>query len=130
LIPDSDLELLQSFDGHGNITLSAYLCLDTPQRRDSANEEFMRLLQVRLDECGPRPECREAIKEDTEIVGLYLKTNGHRHHAAVAIFSCAAELFWRAYPLPAPLPTQVTVGPRFNVEPLMAAVEAFRPPRR
>jgi hypothetical protein len=32
--------------------------------------------------------------------------------------------------LPTPLPTQVTVGPRFNVEPLLAAIEAFRSPPR
>jgi hypothetical protein len=27
-------------------------------------------------------------------------------------------LFWRAYPLSTPIPTQVTVGPGFNIEPL------------
>lgn len=118
LIPERDLERLRSFNSHGNITLSAYLRLDTPQRRESACQEFMNQMQMRLEECGPRLEDREAIQEDMEIVGLYLKTNGHRSHAGIAIFSCAAELFWRAYPLPVPLPTQVTVGPRFNVEPL------------
>jgi hypothetical protein len=53
-----------------------------------------------------------------EIVGLYLRTNGHRRHPGLAIFSCAAELFWRAYPLPRPVPNQVAVGPKFNLEPL------------
>jgi hypothetical protein len=119
LIPDSDLEVLRSFDARGNITLTAYLRLDTPQHRESAYREFMQQIQTRLAECGPRPECREAIQEDVEIVGLYLKTNGHRRHAGVAIFSCAAELFWRAYPLPVAIPSHVTVGPRFDVEPLL-----------
>jgi hypothetical protein len=119
LIPNSDLEVLESFDGHGNITLTAYLRLDTPQRRETIYEEFVQEMEVRLAECGPRPECRKAIQEDVEIVDLYLKTNGHRRHPGVVIFSCAAELFWRAYPLPLPLPTQVTVGPKFNVEPLL-----------
>ena len=54
-----------------------------------------------------------------EIVGLYLKTNGHRYPPGLAIFSCAAELFWRAYPLPVAVPTQVTVGPKFDLEPLL-----------
>jgi hypothetical protein len=75
-------------------------------------------MQVRLEECGRLPECREAIEEDMEIVGLYLKTNGHRKHAALAIFSCASELFWRAYPLESAIPTEVTVGSSFNLEPL------------
>ncbi len=121
MIPDSDLETLQSFDGHGHITLSAYLPLDTPEHRGAAYNVFVQQTQARLDECGPRPECREAIKEDVEIVGLYIKTNGHRHHSGLAIFSCAAELFWRAYPLSVPLPARVTVGPKFDLEPLMLA---------
>lgn len=122
MIPDSDLEALQSFDSRGRIALSAYLRLDTPQRRDSAYEEFIQQMQDRLSECDPQPDCREAIKEDLEIVGLYLKTNGHRHHAGLAIFSCAAELFWRAYPLSVAIPNQVAVGPKFNIAPLMTAI--------
>jgi hypothetical protein len=118
LIPDRDLAALQSFDSHGNTTLSAYLRLDTPERRESAHDDFARKMRVHLDECGSKPECREAIKEDMEIVNLYLRTNGHRQNSGLAIFSCAAALFWRAYPLESPVPTQVTVGPRFDLEPL------------
>jgi hypothetical protein len=118
LIPASELEVLRSFNGHGRSVLSAYLCLDTPKHRESAYDDFVQHMQVRLEECGTNADCREAIKEDMEIVGLYLKTNGHRRHAGLAIFSCAAELFWRAYPLPVPVPTQVTVGPRFHLRPL------------
>ena len=122
MISQADLAALQSFDSHGGITLSVYLRMDTPERRDSAYEEFKRQIKERLAECNPQPACREAIKEDMEIVGLYLRTNGHRRHAGLAIFSCAAELFWRAYPLATPLPTEVAVGPRFNLEPLMQLV--------
>lgn len=118
MIPDSDVEVLQSFNGHGHIALSAYLRLDTPERCEAAYDTFVRQMQARLEECGPQPECRDAIQEDMEIVGLYLKTNGQRHRPGLAIFSCAAELFWRAYPLPVPLPTQVTVGPTFDLVPL------------
>lgn len=122
MVSGSDLETLRSFNSHGRITLSAYLRLDTPQHRKSAHNVFVQQMQDRLDECGPQPECREAIKEDMEIVALYLKTNGHRQHAGLAIFSCAAELFWRAYPLSSPIPTQVAVGPAFDIEPLMRFV--------
>ncbi len=93
--------------------------MDTSRVGDSVYEDFCREMQVSLDRCNAQAECREAIKEDAEIVGLYLKTNGHRRHATVAIFSCAAELFWRAYPLPVPVGPQVSVGTKFNVEPLL-----------
>jgi hypothetical protein len=121
LVPPRELEVLRSFDPRGRVTLSAYLRLDSPECRESAYEEFMRRARTCLEECGSDAECRQAIREDMEIVGLYLRSNGHRHHAGLAIFSCAAELFWRAYPLNVPIPTQVRVGPRFDVEPLIPA---------
>mgnify|MGYP001825681791 FL=1 len=123
LIPGSDLETLQSFNGHGSITLSAYLRLDTPERSKSAYDEFVQQMRLRHEECGHEPECREALKEDMEIVGLYLRTNGQRDYAGLAIFSCAAELFWRVYPLPVPLPNRVSVGPKFDIAPLKQALE-------
>jgi len=119
LISSRDLETLRSFDGNGHITLSAYLRLDTPHYRESAYPEFVRQMQVRLEECGSRPDCRQAIQEDMEIVGVYLRNNGHRQHAGIAIFSCAAEFFWRAFPLTLPVPNQISVGPRFDLEPLL-----------
>jgi hypothetical protein len=121
LIPNRDLEVLQSFNSRGKITVSAYVRMDTPEHRESAVSEFMQQMQSRLDECGSSPECREALKEDMEIVGLYLKTNGHRDQVGLAIFSCAAELFWRVFPLPVALPSQVSVGPEFDLEPLKRA---------
>jgi hypothetical protein len=98
--------------------------LDSPQHRASAHDEFIRLMRIQLAECGSDADCRAAIQEDMEIVGLYLTTNGHRQHAGLAIFSCAAELFWRAYPLQNAIPTQVTVGPAFDLEPLLLPVTA------
>jgi hypothetical protein len=123
LIPESDLEVLKSFNGHGSIVLSVYLRLDTPENRESAHSVFMQQMQSCLDECEGSPECREALKEDMEIVGLYLRTNGHRNYIGLAIFSCAAELFWRVYPLPIPPPNQVSVGSQFDVEPLSKAIQ-------
>ena len=123
MIPGSDLETLQSFNSHGSTTLSAYLRLDTPERRKSVYDEFKQQMKLKLDECGHEPECREALQEDMEIVGMYLRTNGHRDYPGLAIFSCAAELFWRVYPLPAPLPNKVSVGPRFDIAPLKQVLE-------
>ncbi len=124
LIPKSELQLLQSFDSRGSITLSAFLPCDTPQRREQAHADFLRQIQLRLEECGSDAECREALKDDMEIVGLYLRTNGHRRHQGLAIFSCASELFWRAYPLPVPLPLRVTVGSKFDTGPLEGLLQA------
>lgn len=118
MIPKDDLEALKSFDSRGNTTLSAYFRLDTLEHRESAHDEFMQQMKSRLEECGLSSDCREALEEDMEIVSIYLRTNGHRQHAGLAIFSCAAELFWRAYPLSVPLSTQVTVGSAFNLKPL------------
>ncbi len=118
-----DLENLRSFDSHGHITLSAYVSFDTPQHRDQAYEDFMRQASARLAECSSDPECQKAIREDVEVVGLYLRTNGQRCHAGLAIFSCAAELFWRAFPLSGPVTPLVSVGPRFNLAPLRALHE-------
>jgi hypothetical protein len=82
----------------------------------------MQQIRLRLEECGGSQECREALKEDMEIVSLYLRTNGHREYVGLAIFSCAAELFWRVYPLPVPLPNQVSVGLRFDLDPLIEEI--------
>jgi hypothetical protein len=122
LIPESDLEVLKSFNGQGSITLSAYLRLDTTENRESAHSVFMKQMQSCLDDCDGSRECREALQEDMEIVELYLRTNGRRDYVGLAIFSCAAELFWRVYPLPVPLPNQVSVGPKFDVGPLSQAI--------
>ncbi len=127
MIPERDLELLESFNGHGHVVLSAYLQLDTPQHRQAAFEEFMRQARTRLEECGTRADCRKQIQEDIEIVSVYLKTNGHRRQPGLAIFSCAAELFWRAYPLSEPVPNRVVIAPRFDLEPLRAVARSTWP---
>jgi len=128
LIPDGDLEALKSFESDGPLVLSVYLPLDTPQARESAHDEFLRQVEIQLAECQAQPECRKAVKEDIEIVGLYLKTNGHRRHAGLAIFSCAPKFFWRAYPLPVAVPLHIAAGQKFDVEPLirLPAIESSR----
>jgi hypothetical protein len=128
VIPDKEVKALESFNGRGNVVLSAYLPLDTFEHRQLAYENFLELAHRRLEECGSRADCREALGEDIEIVGLYLKSNGHRQNRGLAIFSCAAELFWRAYPLPVPVSTQVSVGLHFDLEPLKQVAELAQRP--
>jgi hypothetical protein len=128
VIPEKELKVLESFNGRGHVVLSAYLPLDTPERRRSAYADFSELAQQRLEECGHQEDCREAMREDIEIVGLYLKSNGHRLNPGLAIFSCAAELFWRAYPLPLPISTRVSVGARFDLAPLAQVTDRTQTP--
>jgi hypothetical protein len=116
MISAEELEALRRFRGDTHLAVSAYLNLDSPEERQAAYEEFMRQMQIRLEECGERKDCREAVEEDIEIVRLYLKTNGRRRFRGVAIFSCAPEYFWRAYPLPVPVPTRVTVARQLNLD--------------
>jgi hypothetical protein len=118
LIPTGDLELLRTFNSRGHIALSVYLRLDSPELREAAYEEYVRQAGICLEACGANVECRKAIQEDVDIAGLYLRTNGHRRHPGLALFSCAAELFWRAYPLAQPVATRVTAGATFNLEPI------------
>ncbi|MBN1660405.1 MAG: hypothetical protein JXA93_18545 [Anaerolineae bacterium] len=127
MIASRDLDLLESFDGNGNVLLTAYLQLDTPEHRRAAYGEFLKLARARLDADDEQSEYRQALEEDIEIVGLYLRTNGHgaRRHPGLAIFSCAARLFWRAYPLPVALANRVEVGRHFDVQPLKEIVHAL-----
>jgi hypothetical protein len=126
-ISSEELEALRRFQGDTHLAVSAYLNLDSPEQRQAAYEEFMRQMQIRLEECGARQDCREAVEEDIEIVRLYLKTNGQRRFRGVAIFSCAPEYFWRAYPLPLPISTQVSVGRHLNLEPLEHTLALLEP---
>jgi hypothetical protein len=79
-------------------------------------------MRVCLANPEPPPVPREIIQEDIEIVSLYINSNAYRCGAGLAIFSCASELFWRAYSLPLPVPSQVAVGPQFDIEPLLQVV--------
>ena len=122
MISDRELDVLRAYDNRGHNLLSVYLRLDTSARRQAAYERFVQQVRDCLDNRDPPPGLREIIQEDIEIASLYINCNANRCGAGLAIFSCASELFWRAYSLPIPIPSQVAVGPRFDIEPLLQAV--------
>jgi hypothetical protein len=113
---------MRAFGDHGHHLLSVYLCLDTSARRQTACNEFVRQVQACLDNGHSPSVRRETIQEDIDIVCIYLKAHAHRCGAGLAIFSCAAELFWRTYWLPVAVPTQVSLGPEFDIKPLLQVV--------
>ena len=122
MISDRELDVLKAYDNRGHNLLSVYLRLDTSARRQAANDQFVQQVRACLDNHDPPPMLREIIQEDIEIVSVYISSNAKRCGAGLAIFSCASELFWRAYSLPLPVPTQVAVGPRFDIDPLLQVV--------
>ncbi|MGD9049940.1 MAG: hypothetical protein PVF77_17945 [Anaerolineae bacterium] len=122
MISDSELDVLRAYDNPEHNRLSVYLRLDTPDRRQAAYEHFLQQVRLCLDSRDPRRMLREIIQEDIEITSQYINCNADRSGAGLAIFSCASDLFWRAYSLPIPIPSQVAVGPRFDIEPLLQAV--------
>ena len=122
MISNRELDVLRAYDDRGHSLLSVYLRLDTSARRRAARERFVQQVGVCLDNGDPPAVLRKIVQEDIDIASLYINCNAYRCGAGLAIFSCAPELFWRAYPLPVPVPTQVAVGPRFDIEPLLRVV--------
>lgn len=119
MISKKDLEVLRAYRSRGHTLLSVYLRLDSAAGRQGAYQQFVRLLRACLNNHELPPMCPEIIQEDIEIVSLYLTSNANHPGAGLAIFSCACELFWRAYSLPILIPSRVAVGPRFDIEPLL-----------
>lgn len=119
MISKRDLEVLRTYRSRGHDLLSVYLRLDSAAGRQAAYEQFVQQLGVCLYNRELSPMCRETIQEDIEIVSLYLNSNANHWGAGLAIFSCAWDLFWRAYSLPVLVPSRIAVGPRFDIEPLL-----------
>jgi len=119
VISEKELKTLKEFDGRDSLALSVYLRLDTPEKKRSAYETFRRQIAPHLHGNGTEA----ALREDLDLVKLYLQTNGGKRGVGLAIFSCAGRLFWRAYQLPVPVPDQVELGSTFDVQPLEEALQ-------
>lgn len=118
-----DLDILARFDADGGLALSLYLDVSTPERRESA------LDRVR-DHLHTAPaDAAAALAEDLDMVDLYLSTTTARRLHYIAMFSCARQLFWRAYPLDGLSAERIHIGARFDIEPLRlaGALEAGAP---
>jgi len=122
VISRKDFELLERFDADGGIALSIYLDVSTPALREGA----LQRIRARIGSLGDADgaDRLQTISEDLDMVELYLGTSAARSLRRVAIFSCANQLFWRAYPL-SDLPEEyVAVGSRFDVAPLRRQASA------
>ena len=128
MISKDDIGILARFDGDGRQALSLYLDVSTPERRDSAvaraRAHVTGALRDREDQSASA-----SLAEDLEMVGIYLGTTAARGMRYVAIFSCASQLFWRAYPIDHLETERITVGERFDVEPLQGLMVSSPPLR-
>jgi len=121
-----EIQSLAQFNSRGNLALSVYLYLE-PASSASPAEQIEPLLQASLDRYAHDPERRRVLEEDIEMVRLYVRSNGNAQAGGLAIFSCSAEFFWRAYRLPRPVPTQVAVDAHFVTGPLVDVLRAEHP---
>ena len=65
------------------------------------------------------------LRQDVNVVERYFDHEYERSGRSIAIFSCAAKGFFRAYNLAVPIPNQVYVNDRPAVKPLADVLDAF-----
>ncbi len=127
MIPSpEDLARLAAFEADGRPALSIYLELTTAHKRKSASNIFETMANQQLEARNVDRRWRKMLQEDIEIVQMYLSNSSFPCSAGLAIFSCACRVFWRAYPLPVAVPNRVYIGPTFNLEPLISALDAIK----
>jgi peptide chain release factor subunit 1 len=66
-----------------------------------------------------------SLRQDVTVVERYFDHEYERSGRSIAIFSCAAKGFFRAYHLAVPIPNQVYVNDRPAVKPLADLLDAF-----
>ena len=117
-----DLGLLDRFNADGGIALSIYLDVSTAERHMGALDRVREHVRAQGETDGAAMLL--ALAEDLDMVELYLGTTAAHSLSYVAIFSCASQLFWRAYPLHALSEESITIGDRFETGPLHSSVRA------
>jgi hypothetical protein len=120
----ADLQVLENYRCSEGLAVSVYLDLESLPNPDAANELLEEMAQAEKEKLGMDSETWASLREDLDIIRLYLKTNGNRNTPGVAIFCCAGEYFWRAYPLPTPVPTRMHIGPRLDTADLVLLTKA------
>ncbi len=113
-LTSTDLAVLDRYSCSSGLAVSVYLDLESLPERDTATRLLQQLAEAQKEELGMDEEDWSTLQEDLDIIRLYLKTNGNRQTPGVAIFCCASEYFWRAFPLPTPIPTHMHIGSRLD----------------
>ena len=113
MLTDRDLKEILAFSCAGSV-LSVYLSTD-PQE---GNAEALKLRLRRLVEDVNLPKDQAAVLE-------YFEHAREWKGRSVAIFSCSARDFFRAYPLAVPVRSQARVGDHPYVKPLADVLDAY-----
>jgi peptide chain release factor subunit 1 len=98
-------------------TLSLYLDVDPRHRTTDEYRLALRHLLAAVD--------GQANKEDCARIERYIEKEYDRQSRSLVCFSCAAEGFWHAIPLMAPVEDTVFAGHRPYVKPLGDIIETF-----
>ena len=112
-----DLQELAEYKGTGAPVLSLYLNVDPSQH---TTDEYKLALRQLLRGAGER-----AAGEDIAAVERYFDLEYDWSGRGVAVFSCNADKFWRAYPLPVAVADHVFVGLKPYVTPLVKLWDTF-----
>ena len=113
MIADRELQELLNFSSPETV-LSVYLNTDPVE----GNAEALKLRLRSLLEVVSLPEDKAAVLE-------YFEHAREWKGRSVAIFSCTARDFFRAYPLAVPLRSRVRVGDHPHVKPLADLLDTF-----
>ncbi len=97
--------------------LSLYLNVDPRHRTTDEYRLALRHLLAAVD--------GQANKEDSARIERYIEKEYDRQSRGLVCFSCAAEGFWQAIPLAAPVEDTVFAGHRFYVKPLGDVLDTF-----
>jgi peptide chain release factor subunit 1 len=113
MLTERDLRELLKFSTVEPV-LSLYL--NTDPNQISADEYKLRLRNM-LKEVN--------LPQDTAAIERYFQTEYHGEGRGVAVFSCFAQGFFRAFPLQVPVRNQVGVSDRPNVKPLANLLDNY-----
>lgn len=113
MLTDSDLRDLLSYQAKSPV-LSVYLNVEPEEEADTAAKLTLRAM---LKEVG--------MPEDVAAVMRYFDHEHEWSGRSVAVFSCAAEDYWRAYSLAVPIRSRVRISDRPFVKPLADLLDSY-----
>lgn len=117
MFTDQDLSELVEFRSSESAVLSVYLNVDPTQQ---ASEKYKLTLRALLKEVAD-----EARPADVEAVERFFDFEYDWQGKGVAVFSCAAEDFWRSYSLAVPVHNYAYVSHRPYIKPLTDVLDAY-----
>ncbi len=117
MFSEKDLQELVDFQSEESPVLSLYLDVDPTER---STDEYKLVLRGLLKEVSG-----QAQPEDITAVERYFDHQYDWQGKGVALFSCLAQDFWRAYPLAVPVESYAYVGNRPYIKPLTDLLDAY-----